>query len=142
MDFLFELLVQLIVQFVVQVIFELLLEAGFRGAAAVARSYIGRLLVGAVVGLGFGFGWGSHLSGGDSLPKLFWVSLAFAASALIIVLIRAGQAGTEQTAPLVEYGRWSWLRVWPWRWASERLVSFAVLNVAFVAGIAVGFSSW
>jgi hypothetical protein len=137
MDFIGELLVQLIVQFVLEFVFEIVLHGAFHGAKRVLGSHRGRLTVSALVGLGFGLAWGSHLSNQPSAPKLLWVSLALAFAA--VVLIRR-HANPRQLARRIARG--SFLRQTftpPWNWPISRLIDFVVLNVAIAAGVSIGY---
>jgi hypothetical protein len=127
MDFLFEV--------ILQVIFEVVVQLGLHGAARVLKSRLGRSVVAASAGFAFGVWWGAHLAdaGTGHRPRLFWVSIALAGTALLVLAIRRQQSNRElqPDEPVT---------VLPWRWPPHRLVSFAVLNVAIAVGIAVGFT--
>ena len=94
---------------------------------------LGRSIVGAVVGLGFGLAWGFHLADRSGPPKLLWVSIVLAAVAL--ALIRSDRASDEREPPSF----WRRLVVPPWRWPNRRLADFAAMNAAIAAGIAIGY---
>ena len=141
MDFLLEVVIQVFLQFVVDFVAEYLLQAGFRSASNVLRSRAGRLLVGALVGAGFGYAWGHHLSGGESWPKLLWVSIALGACAAVGAAYRAARPARLVRPDDVPGGDGvvSELLSPPWRWDVERLAEFAVLNAAIAIGIGAGF---
>jgi len=128
-----ELLVQLVVQLVVEIIGDLLIETSLRGVANVLRNRVGRYVLGAVVGLGVGVGWGQHLSGQQSWPRLLWVSLLLGAVALVLAVGRAG-------APVVVRSGWRAQFAWPWQWSADRLVGFAFINAGLAVGVVVGFA--
>jgi hypothetical protein len=138
LDFIAELLIQLIVQLVVEVLWDLLLESLFRGLAEALVRRTGRFVLGAMVGCGFGWAWGHHLTGGTSWPKLLWVSLILGGTALVLAAGRAGAASGGDSAA----GRRSaWTEVFapPWSWSAERLVGFTIINAGIAAGIAISF---
>jgi hypothetical protein len=137
MDFLLELILQLLVQLVVEVLGELLLATAFRGAATALRSRVGRYVVGVVAGVACGWAWGQHLTGGATWPKLLWVSLALAGGATLLAISRRG----HETIPDQEGNSiWAGALVPPWRWDSERLLGFVLLNLAIALGIGIGFT--
>ena len=132
MDFIVEVLIQLFVQFVVEVIGDLLLGSAWHGVARTLTSRIGRYVVGAVVGLGFGLAWGHHLTGGAQWPKLLWVSIALGAAAFVLAVTRPRSA---------EPSSFGWREVLdpPWRWSEDRLLGFALLNGCIALGILIAF---
>jgi len=135
-DILLEFVVQLLVQLVVEFIGDFLLETALHGVANVLRSRIGRYAIAALVGFGFGLAWGDHLSGHESWPKLLWVSLSVAAVALVAAILRAAHPmnsrPTEGSALQQALTR-------PWRWPTDRLMGFVVLNLSIAGGIALAF---
>lgn len=135
-DILLEFLIQLLVQVVVELIGDFLLETAFHGVADVLRSRLGRLAIAVLVGFGFGLAWGDHLSSHASWPKLLWVSLGLAAAALIAAVARAAHPADSSPA---EGSALHQALTPPWRWRTDRLVGFMVLNLAIAGGIAVGF---
>ncbi len=78
-----ELIFELLFQLVFELFGEVLFEAGFRSAARVARSKIGRFTVASAAGFLAGFWWGYRLSeaGRVNEPRTLWISLALAAVA-------------------------------------------------------------
>ena len=135
MDVVIEFVVQLLVQLVVEVIGQLLVETAFHGVASALRSRVGRYVLGALAGFGFGLAWGDHLSGHPTWPKLLWVSLGLAATAFVLAVGRGSEAGREMpTSP------WAVVTTPPWHWSADRFFGFVVLNLALALGIAVGFS--
>lgn len=133
MDFLFE----FVFQVVFEIVGELLMEFGFKASARMLRSKLGRAAVSSVVGFVFGLWWGAHLAdqGSAHRPRLLWVSIAMAVAAGIGGVWQRRRADVHdpdgvQRAIVV---------LVPWRWPSYRLFSFALLNVAIVAGILTGW---
>ena len=128
MDFIFE--------FVFQILFEILGEAlfefGFKGAAAVMRSRVGRYATMAIAGFIFGVLWGTNLAGGDHRPRLFWVSIAMAVIAGLGALYR-------RQRPVAEHRGLGYL-VAPTTWPAWRWLGFVVLTVAVALGIATGWT--
>jgi hypothetical protein len=139
-----------LVEVVLEIFGELLFEAGLEGAGRVLRNRWLRYAVGAALGLVFGILWGRQLSGGQTWPKLLWVSLVLAAVAAVAAVARAravgdrATSGAESGAVLADrpvgHGGWRNVLVPPWRWAVHRLVGFAVLNLALAFGIATSFT--
>ena len=131
-DFIVELLVQFIVQVVVEVVGQYLLSKALDRAATVLTTRIGRYVIGAVLALGFGIGWGEHLSSRAHWPKLLWVSLGLAVVAGFLARRRRSYG---------EHPGLTWRTVFapPWRWSRQRLIGFAVINLALALGIVVGY---
>ncbi|MCW2584930.1 MAG: hypothetical protein JWN55_446 [Frankiales bacterium] len=127
MDFVAE----LVLQFLIQVVFEILAEGAFE---VFAKTRLGRLLFGLLVGIGFGLAWGAHLSGGAHWPKLLWVSLV----AGVVALVRAMGSPRDGREPR---GFWSFITQWPWQWSFDRLLGFSLMNLGIAAGIYVAFPS-
>lgn len=130
-----EFLIQIVAQILVELVGDLLLRNAFHGVANALRSTIGRYVVGALVGFGFGLGWGDHLSGQTTWPKLLWVSLALAGVALVLAVKTAGSP-TEDDRTLT----WHDVMSPPWRWSRDRLLGFVVINLAVAGGIGLTFS--
>jgi len=132
-DFVVELLIQLIVQVVVEIVGQYLVGKALNRAASVLTTRIGRYVIGAVIALGFGIGWGQHLSGRAHWPKLLWVSLGLAVVAAVLA--------SRRRAPGADH----WMLTWraliapPWQWSRSRLIGFAVINVALALGIVIGY---
>lgn len=134
MDFLIEGLLQI----VVQIVGELVIEGAFQGVAAVLRRKVGRWITGSLLGLGFGVVWGRHLSGAAHYPRLLWVSLALGVVALVLALGRQSSEAsnpTDNRSPL----DLTWLVAPPWRWGSERLWAFALINSGIAMGVLAAF---
>ena len=129
MDVLIEVLVQLFVQVFVEIIGQALIELGFKATANVLRDRVARMVLGVAAGLAFGIGWGAHLDGGQHWPKLLWVSLGLMVGALVLAAQR----------PRGERSGWDRPFAPPWQWPAERLLSFALLNLAIAGGIAATF---
>lgn len=144
MDFVVELLIQLVVQVVVELIAEWLLEVSCRTLGRALKSQTGLYVISVLIGLGFGFFWGKHLSGQAHWPKLLWISLALAALGLGTA---ARRWATSYEGPMSSFGTdvaaqpqaWRAALLAPWRWPAPRLFGFALLNLAIAAGIGVGF---
>jgi hypothetical protein len=134
MDFLFEFLFQILFE----IVGEALIEWGFRGAASVLRSRIGRYSISIIAGFGFGAWWGSYLSdsGIGHQPRLLWISIAAGIAALIAAFIRAERAMSVREVRLSAVRA----AIAPWDWPTHRLVAFGLMNLAIAAGIVVGFS--
>lgn len=126
MDLLLELIVQLIVEFC--------FDALLRRLGKAHLTPTGRLAVVAGLGLAFGLGWGAHLSGGASPPKLLWVSLGLGASSLGLALRTVGAAPSPTSPSALQR------QVTPWRWPGERLWSLTVLNATLAIGVLAGFA--
>jgi hypothetical protein len=127
-------LIQFIVQVLIEIVAEWLLQTSFRGAVRVARSRTGRLSVGGLVGLAFGFGWGVHLGDNQTWPRLLWISLVLAAGAAVLAVGRAGTADQPDPGGR-RMGLLGEVALPPWRWGGERLAGFAVINLGIAAGI-------
>jgi hypothetical protein len=132
MDFIFEILIQ----FVIEVLGEFLVEVGFRGAAAVLRSWVGRYVITVIAGFGGGLWWGAHLTarGRTQEPRTLWVSLGLAAICAVWALLRR----TQKQLPDQRTGFLS-IFAPPWRWPAYRFAGFAALNAAIAGGVLVGF---
>ena len=131
MDFLFE----IVFQFLFEIVAQALLELGFRGASRVLRSRVGRSVVAAGAGFGFGLWWGGRLSDASLVhrPRLLWVSVGVAVVALALA------ASTHRDANQEVASRRARDLLDPTRWPAQRLVTFAVLNLAIAAGTEIGF---
>jgi len=129
-DFIFEVLFQVIFE----VFGEFLFEAGFKGAAAIVRSRVGRFVAASVAGLGAGLWWGVRLSerGRVREPSTLWISLALAVAAALGAVWRRRRGVPSGYQSVVSP---------PWRWPVYRLVGFAILNGAVATGVAIGFQS-
>lgn len=92
------------------------------------------LAVGAAVGFGGGYWWGSRLTelGRTDPPRSLWVSIALAGAFVALAVVRA----VRRRRPVAD----DTVTLAPWRWSVLRLLGFAVLNVAVAAGIAAGFT--
>jgi hypothetical protein len=137
-DFLVELVVQLVVQVVMELLYELLLRFAWTAAAHLVRTLVSSFVLSFVAGLGVGVAWGHYLAGNQTWPKLFWVSVALGLAAFAYAMTRDDRVG-RPNEPL----RPGDLLSPPWRWSSERLVGFALINAGIAAGIALAFGpSW
>jgi hypothetical protein len=127
-DFLFEFVFQILFEF----LGEFLIEFGFKGAAAVLRSRIGRYATSAIAGFAFGVVWGAHVAeiGTPHRPRLFWVSVTLALLALLGGAYRRRRPVDAITVTAL---------AWPWTWPAARWAGFAVLNGAVAAGVATGW---
>lgn len=132
MDFIFELLIQV----AFEVLGEFLVEIGFKGAAAVVRSRVGRAGIALVAGFGGGLWWGVRLStrGRVQEPRALWVSIALATAAALGTARRYAHGASQEDA----LGLRSVLTP-PWRWPAYRLLGFSLLNAAIALGIIIGF---
>jgi hypothetical protein len=135
-DFVIELLVQAFVQVVVELLGDGLLNLGRHGARQVISSRASRYVLGTLAGLGLGAAWGAHLAGGETWPKLFWVSIALGLGAFALAIARADVVRPPSLAVRD-------LLSPPWKWESERLMGFALINAGLAVGIAITFgASW
>ena len=133
MDFLIELILQFIGQIVVEVIF----EAVQPRLARAFRTRLGRYALAALVGGGFGLGWGWHLTNQPHPPKLLWVSILLAVAATVLA---QGKRGTDDgSASVATQTPWRVVLTPPTRWSSDRWIDFVVLNLAMTAGILGGY---
>jgi hypothetical protein len=132
-DFVIELLVGLVVQFVSELIGELMMAAAVQGAAHAIHSRVGRYGLTAVFGLAIGAIWGFSLRDEHHVPRLLWVSLAFAGLAAILRIVDV--PGREVSPGL----GWRQALTVPWRWSKERLIGLMFLNVAMAAGVLLGY---
>jgi len=125
-------IIEALFQFIFEVFGEFLFEVGFKGAAAVVRSRVGRFATASVAGLGAGLWWGVRLSerGRVQEPSTLWISLALALAAALGALWRRKRGAPSGYLSVVSP---------PWRWPAYRLVGFALLNGAVAAGVAIGF---
>jgi hypothetical protein len=137
-DFIAEFLIQLLVQIIIELLWEVLLEGLFHGLGEVLVRRTARFVLGALVGLGFGWQWGHHLTGGSSWPKLLWVSLVLGVAALALAVGRAGSPAEPSRSGDQQSG-WAALVAVPWRWSVERLVGFAIINAGIAVGIVASF---
>jgi hypothetical protein len=130
-DFLLEIVFQVLFEVVAQA----LLDLGFRGASGVLRSRVGRSVVAAGAGFGFGLWWGGRLSDAALVhrPRLLWVSVGVA----VLALARAASTHRDANHNVASRGPRDLID--PTRWPGHRLVAFAVLNLAIAAGIEIGF---
>jgi hypothetical protein len=131
-DFFFELLIQLIIEVVTAIVFDLGLKAA--ATALLSRTFRWSLMV--VGGLSAGVWWGLRLSaqGRDHEPNALWVSLSFALIA-VLLYVRISRKTTDSDRSRESRKRFAP----PWRWAPDRLIAFALLNVGVAVGIAVAF---
>ena len=139
MEFVFEFLFQV----VFQIFGEYLLNAGFKGAAAVVRSKVGRYSAAIVAGFVVGVFWGNYLSGAGhpNRPRLFWVSLVVA---LVFGAAAAWRWRLDAdldpvTTPADDRSALA-IELTPWRWPAYRLIGMSLLNGALAAGIATGWT--
>jgi hypothetical protein len=149
MEIIFELLFELLFQFLLQFVAEVLVGEGFEAGARVLSNRVGRMVVGTIVaiagGFGFGWWWGNRYAstlGTSELPTSLFVSIAFALGFAILTgisAIREYRAADPTTfdphPPFLSADRWL-----PWRWPPGRLAGFATLNAAVAIGITVGFT--
>jgi hypothetical protein len=128
-------LLEIVFQFLFEIVAQAVLELGFRGAFRALRSGVGRSVVAAGAGFGFGLWWGGRLSDAAFVhrPRLLWVSVGLA----VLALARA--AIIHQNANHDAESRRPRDLLDPTRWPVHRLVTFAVLNLAIAAGIEIGF---
>ncbi len=122
-------MLELLVQVVAEVVADGMLRR-LRGTTLTAR---GRLVLGAVLGLLVGLGWGALFTDLPSPPKLLWFSIALALPAVALA-VRATSREPEVS------NRWARPEIAPWRWPAERLWSLALLNITLALGVLGGWA--
>ena len=125
------LFVEFLVEFVFQFLFEVLAEAAF-WAPRKAWSQRGRLVLSALFGSAFGWGWTERLAsnGYDGIPRTLWVSLVIAVGAALVAI------ALRQAAPEESYRS----GLLPWRWSPHQWDALALLNVFVAGGVLAGLA--
>jgi hypothetical protein len=135
-DVIFEWLIQVVLEVVGWLLAEVAFDAVSSELATALTRRLGRWVLGAIAGLGFGIFWGHHLSGQASYPRLLWVSLALGGFA---ALFAVGASNPDEGERVAAGRRWRELLAPPWEWHRDRFLGLVFINAGLALGITVTF---